>query len=41
MSRRAHLLMLAVGALAAAGGWLLWDQQGAMLWLSGLASLCG
>lgn len=41
MSRRAHLLVVALGLLAAAAGWALWDREGAMLWLTGFASLCG
>lgn len=41
MSRRAHLLAVALGLLAAAAGWALWDREGAMLWLAGFASLCG
>lgn len=41
MSRRTHLLAVALGLLAAAAGWALWDREGAMLWLAGFASLCG
>jgi hypothetical protein len=41
VSRRAHLLAVAVGALAATAGWALWQGEGAMLWLAGFWSLCG
>jgi len=41
MTRRAHLLAVALGVLAAAAGWALWESEGAMLWLAGFSSLCG
>ena len=41
MSRRAHLTMVAVVAIAALAGLALWTEWGNHIWMSGYALLCG
>ena len=41
MTRRAHLVVVLILALAALAGAALWSEQGAAIWLAGYQALCG